>query len=101
MRQQLQERHQGGGDIGEKVISRSSGSLLASSTSNHLQHLQQREDSWSQGETIEAEEAEDILCQSVRREEALTLRMEEGQSSDPEVRPQIAESDFNIPIQVH
>lgn len=88
MRQQLQERHQGGGDIGEKVISRSSGSLLASSTSNHLQHLQQREDSWSQGETIEAEEA-------------LTLRMEEGQSSDPEVRPQIAESDFNIQIQVH
>lgn len=88
MRQQLQERHQGGGDIGEKVISRSSGSLLASSTSNHLQHLQQHEDSWSQGETIEAEEA-------------LTLRMEEGQSSDPEVRPQIAESDFNIQIQVH
>lgn len=67
MRQQLQECHQGGGDIGDKM-SRSSGSLLASCTSNHLQHLQQREDSWSQGETIEAEEAEDILCQRVRRE---------------------------------
>lgn len=101
MRQQLQERHQGGGDIGDKVISRSSGSLLASSTSNHLQHLQQREDSWSQGETIEAEEAKDILCQRVRREEALTLRMQAGQSSDPKVRLQIAESDFNIQIQVH
>lgn len=89
-KQQMQEVKQGGDDAVEKVMTRATGSLLASSTSNHLQRPEQREDTWSQGETGRRTEAEDelILGQRVRREEAMTRRMEELQRSDPEVRLQ-------------
>lgn len=89
-KQQVQELKQGGDNVAEKVMSRAREPLLVSSTSNHLQRLEQREDTWNQAETgrrTEAEE-EEILSQRVRREEAMTRRMEEGQRSDPEVRPQ-------------
>lgn len=85
----MQELKQGGTDAGEKVTTRATGSLLASSTSNH-QRPEQREDTWSQAETGRRTEAEEevVLCQRLRREEAMTQRMEEVQRSDQEVRPQ-------------
>lgn len=86
-KQQMQELKQGGDDAGEKVTTRATGSLLASGTSNH-QRPEQREDTWSQAETGRRTEAEVVLCQRLRGEEAMTQRMEEVQRSDPEVRPQ-------------
>lgn len=85
-KQQMQELKQGGDDAGEKVTTRATGSLLASSTSNH-QRPEQREDTWSQAETGRRTETEVVLCQRLRGEEAMTQRMEEVQRSDPEVRP--------------
>lgn len=87
----MQELKQGGDHAGEKVITRATGSVLASSTSKHLQRPEQREDTWSQAETARRSEAEEELnlAQSLRREEAMTPRVEEEvQRSDPEVRPQ-------------